>query len=53
MVVGTDKESEVTSLNEITVESRLIRLLRGERQESSRIHSTPEGLRAIMDAIKG
>jgi len=52
VIVDTDKESEVKSLNEITVESRLIRLLRGERQESSRIHSTPEGLKVIMDAIK-
>ncbi len=52
VVVDTDKANQVKSLKEITVESKVIRLLRGERRENSRIHSTPEGLSVIMETIK-
>jgi len=52
VIVETDKAGEVKSLKEITAGSRVIRLLRDEHKESSRIHSTPEGLKAIMEAMK-
>jgi HD superfamily phosphohydrolase len=51
-VVNVGKDNQVKSIREITTESRVIRLLRDEHKEGFRVHSTEEGLRAIMDVIE-
>ena len=51
-IVQVGKGNEVKSIEEITAQSRVIRLLRDEKKEGFRVHSTSEGLKVIMNCCR-